>query len=69
MSSSSSEELVKSTSPAMVIVGKSGKKICCACPMTKKERDECVVLNGPEACTEKIEAHKRCLRDDGFQLE
>ena len=52
-----------------VIVGKSGKKICCACPQTKRERDECVVTNGPDACSEKIEAHKRCLREDGFQVE
>jgi len=24
------------------------KKICCACPDTKRERDECVILNGEE---------------------
>jgi cytochrome c oxidase assembly protein subunit 17 len=52
-----------------VLVGKSGKKICCACPATKKERDECVVTNGPEACSAKIEAHKMCLREDGFQVD
>ena len=25
---------------------KSGKKICCCCPETKKARDECVVFKG-----------------------
>jgi len=54
---------------ATVLVGKSGKKICCACPQTKKERDECIVQNGPEACADKIEAHKKCLREDGFQVD
>ena len=70
MSSSSQEQsIVKPPQSGTVLVGKSGKKICCACPVTKKERDECVVLNGPEACEEKIEAHQRCLREDGFQME
>ena len=55
--------------PAPVLVGKSGKKICCACPETKQARDYCVVSNGPEACVELIEAHKKCLRDDGFQID
>jgi cytochrome c oxidase assembly protein subunit 17 len=58
------------TSPSgIVLVGKSGKKICCACPTTKQLRDECVVTNGPEACAEKIEAHKKCLREDGFVVD
>lgn len=49
-------------------VGKSGKKICCSCPETKKPRDECVVLKGEAACAELIEAHKRCLRLEGFRV-
>lgn len=44
------------------------KKICCACPESKKARDECIVLNGEEACKELIEAHKRCLRKEGFNV-
>ena len=52
-----------------VLAGKSGKKICCACPTTKQERDDCVIRNGPENCQEKIEAHKKCLREDGFQVD
>ncbi len=45
------------------------KKICCACPDTKKERDECIVLNGEEACKSFIEAHKTCLRSEGFNVK
>ncbi|OQU85875.1 hypothetical protein SORBI_3004G329201 [Sorghum bicolor] len=44
------------------------KKICCACPDTKRLRDECVVEHGEPACTKWIEAHKRCLRAEGFNV-
>lgn len=44
------------------------KKICCACPETKKLRDECVVENGEDACGKLIEAHKKCLRAEGFNV-
>ncbi|KAL3677549.1 hypothetical protein R1sor_027497 [Riccia sorocarpa] len=44
------------------------KKICCACPTTKKLRDECMVMHGEEACTKWIEAHKECLRSEGFSV-
>ena len=49
-------------------VGKSGKKICCSCPDTKKLRDACTLENGPESdlCKELIEKHKECLRGEGF---
>lgn len=43
-------------------------KICCACPETKRWRDECVVMNGEEFCAKQIEAHKECLRKAGFQI-
>lgn len=49
-------------------LGKSGKKICCSCPDTRKVRDECVVLNGEEKCAKYIEAHKKCLRLEGFKV-
>lgn len=51
-----------------VKVGKSGKKICCSCPATRQVRDNCVVLNGEENCKEVIEAHKVCLRSEGFKV-
>ncbi|KAG8056783.1 hypothetical protein GUJ93_ZPchr0002g26233 [Zizania palustris] len=44
------------------------KKICCACPDTKKLRDECVVQHGEDACGKWIEAHRQCLRAEGFNV-
>eukprot|EP00325_Prymnesiales_sp_UTEX-LB-985_P028780 CAMPEP_0174723074 /NCGR_PEP_ID=MMETSP1094-20130205/40003_1 /TAXON_ID=156173 /ORGANISM="Chrysochromulina brevifilum, Strain UTEX LB 985" /LENGTH=70 /DNA_ID=CAMNT_0015924049 /DNA_START=32 /DNA_END=244 /DNA_ORIENTATION=+ len=43
-------------------------KICCACPDTRKLRDECIVENGEEKCSPMIEAHKACLRAEGFKV-
>jgi len=50
---------------------KSGKPICCCCPDTKKPRDECVVFRGEEdpECQKLIEAHKLCLRAEGFDVK
>ncbi|EFA75384.1 hypothetical protein PPL_11461 [Heterostelium album PN500] len=44
------------------------KKICCACPDTKKLRDECILTNGEDKCFEFIEKHKMCLRAEGFDI-
>ncbi|RWR92689.1 cytochrome c oxidase copper chaperone 1 [Cinnamomum micranthum f. kanehirae] len=44
------------------------KKICCACPDTKRLRDECIVQHGEGACTKWIEAHLQCLRSEGFKV-
>ncbi|WOH00232.1 hypothetical protein DCAR_0519590 [Daucus carota subsp. sativus] len=44
------------------------KKICCACPDTKKLRDECVVEHGEAACSKWIDAHLKCLRAEGFNV-
>jgi cytochrome c oxidase assembly protein subunit 17 len=54
--------------PAPVLKGKSGKKICCSCPDTKEIRDKCVVENGLDKCDTFIEAHKTCLRAEGFTI-
>ncbi|KAI9292961.1 cytochrome c oxidase copper chaperone [Neoconidiobolus thromboides FSU 785] len=43
-------------------------KPCCACPDTKKERDNCVFLNGEENCLDIINKHKKCMRDLGFNI-
>ncbi|KAH8245504.1 hypothetical protein KR032_010929 [Drosophila birchii] len=43
-------------------------KACCACPETKRARDACIVENGEENCTSLIEAHKKCMRDAGFNI-
>ena len=55
-------------SPAQPLLGKSGKKICCSCPDTKGKRDECVVTRGEESCIDAINAHKACLRAEGFTV-
>lgn len=45
-------------------------KPCCACPETRKKRDECVLqLGSEEACSQYIEAHKTCLRSYGFIID
>ncbi len=49
-------------------LGKSGKRICCSCPETKVLRDECVITNGEDKCADVIEAHKACLRKEGFKV-
>ncbi|KAF7819927.1 cytochrome c oxidase copper chaperone 1-like [Senna tora] len=49
-------------------VTKPKKKICCACPDTKRLRDECIVEHGEAACTKWIEAHRQCLRAEGFNV-
>ena len=43
-------------------------KPCCACPETKKVRDECVIEKGEENCKSLIEAHKECMRKLGFKI-
>ncbi|CAG8580091.1 9870_t:CDS:2 [Paraglomus occultum] len=35
-----------------------GLKPCCACPDTKRARDECIFHEGEENCKDLIEAHK-----------
>ncbi|KAF9575990.1 Cytochrome c oxidase copper chaperone, partial [Lunasporangiospora selenospora] len=60
-----------SSAPASnVPIGKDGKplKPCCACPETKRTRDQCVLNNGEENCLEMIKAHQQCLRDLGFKI-
>ncbi|CAJ1951527.1 unnamed protein product [Sphenostylis stenocarpa] len=75
---------LQSSSPALAIQGsqknessvtgatgaetKPKKKICCACPDTKKLRDECIVEHGEAACAKWIEAHRLCLRAEGFNV-
>ncbi len=49
---------------------KEDKKLrpCCACPETRKTRDECILENGEANCTKFIEEHKECLRRHGFKV-
>ncbi|ESN98304.1 hypothetical protein HELRODRAFT_84705 [Helobdella robusta] len=49
--------------------GKENKpKPCCACPETRKPRDECIAEKGEENCQDLIEAHKECMRRHGFNI-
>ncbi|KAK4255807.1 hypothetical protein QN277_008755 [Acacia crassicarpa] len=72
---------LQNASPALVLTGsqqsqgsatgaesKPKKKICCACPDTKRLRDECIVEHGESACAKWIEAHRQCLRAEGFNV-
>ncbi|CAN0223701.1 unnamed protein product [Ascophyllum nodosum] len=70
VSAKTSQQPVASTtnSPQAPKLGKSGKKICCSCPETKAARDDCVVMNGEDKCQQLIEAHKACLRSEGFDV-
>ncbi|KAL3089511.1 hypothetical protein niasHS_006895 [Heterodera schachtii] len=43
-------------------------KACCVCKETKGKRDECIILNGEENCGQLIEAHKKCMREYGFEV-
>ena len=43
-------------------------KACCACPETKQVRDACIMENGEADCQDLIEAHKKCMREQGFKI-
>lgn len=59
-----------STQSGVLPIGKDGKplKPCCACPETKRARDDCVFQKGEENCKELIQAHITCMRDLGFKI-
>ncbi|KRY40327.1 Mediator of RNA polymerase II transcription subunit 6 [Trichinella spiralis] len=48
--------------PAETVQSDKKPKPCCACPETRKARDECIVEKGPDSCKELIEAHRRCMK-------
>ncbi|KAM0792064.1 hypothetical protein ACM66B_004769 [Microbotryomycetes sp. NB124-2] len=54
-----------------------GLKPCCACPETKKARDDCFLKFGSNAdpgsdsqdkCKEIVEQHLKCMRSLGFNV-
>ncbi|XP_068644603.1 cytochrome c oxidase copper chaperone 2-like [Aristolochia californica] len=63
-----SQKVNPGTTTATVSDAKPRKKICCACPDTKKLRDECIVEHGEAACRKWIDAHLECLRAEGFNV-
>ena len=64
----SSQSAPSPAAPTLAADAPKPKKICCACPDTRKIRDECVVHNGEDKCAASIEAHKKCLRSEGFDV-
>ena len=65
---SQAEEAVKIDKPTEGEGEKKKLKPCCACPETKKPRDECIMEKGEEHCGDLIEAHKQCMRNLGFKI-
>ena len=65
---SQAEEAVKIEKPIEGEGEKKKLKPCCACPETKKPRDECIMEKGEEHCGDLIEAHKQCMRNLGFKI-
>ncbi|GAA6003276.1 hypothetical protein JCM10207_001838 [Rhodosporidiobolus poonsookiae] len=54
-----------------------GHKPCCACPETKKARDDCFLLHGSNAdsdagasdkCKDIVAQHRACMRNLGFNV-
>ncbi|BGP13567.1 hypothetical protein JCM10213_008276 [Rhodosporidiobolus nylandii] len=54
-----------------------GEKPCCACPTTKKARDDCFLRFGSNAddgadsadkCRDIVAAHRACMRGLGFNV-
>ncbi|BGP53639.1 hypothetical protein JCM8202_003591 [Rhodotorula sphaerocarpa] len=54
-----------------------GLKPCCACPETKKARDDCFLQYGSNAddaadsgaaCRDIVERHRQCMRSLGFNV-
>ncbi|GAA5865882.1 hypothetical protein JCM8547_005746 [Rhodosporidiobolus lusitaniae] len=54
-----------------------GEKPCCACPDTKKARDDCFLQFGSNAddsndsaekCRNIVERHRQCMRSLGFNV-
>lgn len=43
-------------------------KPCCACPETRRVRDDCILERGESECQKFIDAHKECLKQLGFQV-
>lgn len=66
MSNSSTESCSKTNNSE--INAQTDLKPCCACPDTRKLRDECIFLKGEDNCMEYIEKHKECLLTYGFKV-
>ena len=70
MNAKSSSSKSTNTSSTKVNSPKEKKRPCCVCKETRAARDLCVAEFGPDHlnCIKLIEAHKQCLRDEGFKV-
>ena len=59
----------QTTSNVSVTSDKKKLRPCCACPMTKKIRDECIFEKGEDLCIDAIRKHNICLKDLGFIVD
>ncbi|GAA6061601.1 hypothetical protein JCM10212_000909 [Sporobolomyces blumeae] len=67
----------ESANPKLNPLNPEGLKPCCACPETKKARDDCFLRFGSNAddgadseqkCRDIVEQHKACMRNLGFNV-
>ena len=61
-------EIIQSSSTTNTTNSEKKLRPCCACPETRELRDQCIFNKGEENCLKYIEAHKKCLKDLGFQV-
>ena len=61
-------EVAAATAAPDAAEGKPKCKPCCACPETRKPRDECIGEKGAENCADLIEAHRQCMLGMGFKV-
>ncbi|TEB31350.1 hypothetical protein FA13DRAFT_1629417, partial [Coprinellus micaceus] len=60
------------TDPKQNPLNPKGLKPCCACPETKRPRDDCFLKydpsEAPEKCKGVVEQHLKCMRGFGFKV-
>ncbi|GAA5922314.1 hypothetical protein JCM3775_005688 [Rhodotorula graminis] len=67
----------EAANPELNPLNPEGHKPCCACPETKKARDDCFLKFGSNAddgadsgaqCKDIVERHRQCMRSLGFNM-
>ncbi|TFK25786.1 hypothetical protein FA15DRAFT_638766 [Coprinopsis marcescibilis] len=60
------------TNPKQNPLNPEGLKPCCACPTTKRVRDDCFLkfesAEATEKCKAQVEDHLACMRSLGFKI-
>jgi len=47
-------------------ISKEKLKPCCACPETRKQRDECLFKFDENYCKDLMKKHIECMKKEGF---